>query len=546
MVLMPNPANRTFTDLDRLSATTIRTLSIDGVQQAECGHPGAPLGLADLAYVLWTRFLRFDPADTHWPNRDRFILSNGHASMLLYSLLHLTGYDLPLDELKRFRQWGSKTPGHPENHLLPGVEATTGPLGQGFANGVGMALAERMLAARFNRPGFPIVDHYTYAICSDGDLMEGISHEAASLAGHLKLGKLIYLYDDNHITIDGSTSLAFTEDAQARFRAYGWHVQQIDGHDMVAVAAALEAAQAERERPSLIAAHTHIGFGSPNKQDTAKAHGEALGADEVRLTKQALGWPWPDQTFFVPDEVRAHMHEAAARAGQAHRDWEALFESYAGEYPAEAAQFRAQMAGELPAGWDRDWPAFPPDKPLATRAASGQVLETLVARVPALVGGSADLTPSNNTRTKDALDVTPANFSGRYLHFGVREHGMAAAMNGIALHGGLRPYGGTFLIFSDYMKPAVRLAALSRLPVIFVYTHDSIGLGEDGPTHQPVEQLAGLRAIPNLWVLRPADATETAAAWRVALARRDGPSALVLTRQALPVLPGGARRLRAG
>jgi transketolase len=547
MVLMPNPANRTFTDLDRLSATTIRTLSIDGVQQAECGHPGAPLGLADLAYVLWTRFLRFDPADTHWPNRDRFILSNGHASMLLYSLLHLTGYDLPLDELKRFRQWGSKTPGHPENHLLPGVEATTGPLGQGFANGVGMALAERMLAARFNRPGFPIVDHYTYAICSDGDLMEGISHEAASLAGHLKLGKLIYLYDDNHITIDGSTGLAFTEDVQARFRAYGWHVQPIDGHDMVAVAAALEAAQAERERPSLIAARTHIGFGSPNKQDTAKAHGEALGVDEVRLTKQALGWPWPDQAFVVPDEVRAHMHEAAARAGQAHRDWEALFESYAGEYPAEAAQFRAQMAGELPAGWDRDWPAFPPDKPLATRAASGQVLETLVARVPALVGGSADLTPSNNTRTKDALDVTPANFSGRYLHFGVREHGMAAAMNGIALHGGLRPYGGTFLIFSDYMKPAVRLAALSRLPVIFVYTHDSIGLGEDGPTHQPVEQLAGLRAIPNLWVLRPADATETAAAWRVALARRDGPSALVLTRQALPVLPGdGAGAERGG
>jgi transketolase len=533
---MQPAALRAFDDLDRLSANTIRALAMDAVQRANSGHPGAPLGLADIAHVLWTRDLVFDPGAPEWANRDRFVLSNGHSSMLLYALLHLSGYDLTLEQLREFRQWDSKTPGHPENVLTPGVEVTSGPLGQGFGNSVGLALAERVLAERFNRPGYPLFDHYTYVICSDGDLMEGISHEAASLAGHLRLGRLIAIYDDNEISIDGSTDLSYTEDVPARFRAYGWHVQQIDGHDLFAVATALAAARAETGRPSLIAAHTHIGYGSPNKQDTAKAHGEPLGEDEVRRTKENLGWPWPDQTFVVPPQVVEHYRAAADRGVEAHRNWEGLLAEYAQEYPEEAAQLRAQLAGELPAGWDRDLPEFPSDKPMATRSASGKVLDVLAARIPALIGGSADLTPSNNTKAQGWEPIAPGRYSGRYIHYGVREHAMAACMNGLALHGGLRPYGGTFLIFSDYMRPSVRLAALSHIGVIFVFTHDSIGLGEDGPTHQPIEQLAGLRAIPNLLVVRPADAGETVEAWKLALARRDGPTALALTRQALPVL----------
>lgn len=522
------------TTLDQLCVNTIRTLSIDAVQQAKSGHPGMPMGAADVAYVLWTRFLKHNPTNPRWPNRDRFILSGGHGSMLLYSLLYLTGYDLPLEELKRFRQWGSRTPGHPEYGLTPGVETTTGPLGQGFATGVGMAIAERLLAARFNRPGYPLVDHYVYAIVTDGDLMEGISHEAASLAGHLGLGKLIYLYDDNHISIDGPTELAFTEDRCARFAAYGWHVQQVDGHDHDAVAQAIRAAQAETARPSLIACRTHIGYGSPNRQDTAQVHGEPLGEEEVRLTKENLGWP-TDQTFYIPDEALAHFRQAVPHGRDLENQWLQLFERYAAEYPELAEEWRQLWSGQLPKGWESALPAFSPaDGQIATRAASGKVLNAIAPSLP-LVGGSADLTPSNNTELKEYGWIGPDAFDGRNIHFGVREHAMGAILNGLALHGGLIPFAGTFLVFSDYMRPAIRLAALMELPVIYVFTHDSIGLGEDGPTHQPVEHLASLRAMPNLTVIRPADATETAEAWRVALQRRS-PVALVLTRQGLPVL----------
>lgn len=523
----------TVTDLDRLCANVIRGLAIDAVEQAASGHPGMPMGMADAAYVLWTRFLRHNPRDPHWPDRDRFILSAGHGSMLLYALLHLTGYDLPLDELKRFRQWGSKTPGHPEVHHTPGVEVTTGPLGQGFAMGVGMALAARHLAARYNRPGFPVVDHFIYAIVSDGDLMEGISHEAASLAGHLRLGNLIYLYDDNKISIDGPTDLAFTEDVPARFAAYGWHVQQVDGHDMAAVAAAIVAAQQD-PRPSLICCRTTIGYGAPTKAGTAKAHGEPLGAQEARAAKERLGLP-ADQTFWVPDEVYRHM-SAVARGEALQRQWEEMLAAYGREYPDLHRELMAALRGELPAGWDQDLPAFAPDaKGLATRAASGKVLEVLVQRVPQLVGGSADLTPSNNTKAGGLVPATAENPAGRYVHFGVREFAMGAMMNGMALHGGVLPYGGTFLVFSDYMRPAIRLAALQNTHVVFVFTHDSIGLGEDGPTHQPIEHLASLRAIPGLTVIRPCDAEEVREAWKAALLAR-GPVALALTRQAVPVL----------
>ncbi|MCI0399193.1 MAG: transketolase [Chloroflexi bacterium] len=519
--------------LHHLIANTIRGLAMDAVQKAESGHPGMPMGMADVAVVLWTQFLKYNPADPHWPDRDRFVLSAGHGSLLLYSLLYLTGYDVSLDDIKQFRQWGSITPGHPENHLTPGVETTTGPLGQGLTNAVGMALAARWLASRFNRPGHEIVNHHTYAIVSDGDLMEGVSHEAFALAGHLDLGKLIVFYDDNHITIDGPTELSYSDDVSQRFAAYGWHTQRINGHDLSAIAPAIRAAQAETERPSLISCRTHIGYGSPNKQDTAAAHGEPLGEEEVRLTKERLGWP-VDEKFYVPEEALAAMRQAGAAGAEKQAAWETALKQYEAAHPAPAAEFRQFLAGELPQGWQDHLPTFEPGKSLATRAASGTVLTGLFNHIPNLVGGSADLTGSNKTLPKGVGHLTRDDFSGRYIHFGIREHGMGGILSGMALHGGLRPYGGTFLVFSDYMRPAIRLASLMELPVIYVFTHDSIGLGEDGPTHQPIEHLMSLRAIPHLTLFRPAEATETAVGWRVALENRRGPTALVLTRQNLP------------
>ena len=530
--------------LRRLAANTLRTLAMDGVQKASSGHPGMPMGMADVATVLFTEFLKFDPKSPSWFDRDRFVLSAGHGSMLLYGLLHLSGYDLALDELKSFRQWGSRTPGHPEHGLTPGVEMTTGPLGQGVSTAVGLALAERMLAARFNREGHEVVDHFTYAIASDGDLLEGVSHEACALAAHLKLGKLGVLYDDNGISIDGPTSLSFSEDVPARFAAYGWHVQRVDGHDPEAVSAAIAAAKAEGGKPSLVACRTHIGFGSPNRQDTSKAHGEPLGADEVRLTKEKLGWP-VDAQFLVPDEVRAFFGAAAEKGAKAEGEWHARLAAYRAAHPDLAAELDLFAEGKLPEGWEAKLPSFPAEKPLATRQASGTVLDALVPAIPTLVGGSADLTPSNNTRSKAAVDVKPGEYAGSYLRFGIREHGMGAILNGLALHG-FRPFGGTFLVFADYMKGAIRLAALMEQAPVYVFTHDSIGLGEDGPTHQPVEQLASLRATPNLLVYRPADANETAAGWRLALGRSHGPTALALTRQGLPVLPPNDGALRGG
>ena len=527
------------TKLDGPCINTIRTLAMDMVEQAQSGHPGMPMGAATMAYVLWTRFLKHNPADPSWPDRDRFVLSAGHGSALLYALLHLTGYDLPLEQLERFRQWESRTPGHPEHGPVPGVETTTGPLGQGFANGVGMAIAERMFAARFNRPGYELVNHDTYGIVSDGDLMEGISSEAASLAGHLKLGRLTYLYDDNRITIEGPTSLAFTEDVAGRFEAYGWFVQKVDGNNIAQVTTALEAARFQHDQPSLIIARTHIGFGSPGKQDSADAHGAPLGADEVRRTKEALGWP-VDSHFWVPPEALEHFRLALASGAGAQRRWERQLEEYRRAYPELACEWERRQKGELPPDWESLLPQFlDAAASLSTREASGKVLNSLAGALPELVGGSADLAPSNNTFLQGQGEFSADFPQGRNLHFGVREHAMAAILNGLALHGGLRPYGGTFLVFSDYMRPAVRLAALMQLPVVFVFTHDSIGLGEDGPTHQPVEQLASLRAMPNLTVLRPADANETTEAWRWALKQKRGPIALVLSRQKLPVLDRG-------
>jgi transketolase len=522
---------------DLLGINTIRMLSAEAVQQANSGHPGLPMGAAPMAYVLWTRFLKHNPANPKWFDRDRFVLSAGHGSMLLYSLLYLTGYDLSLDDLRNFRQWGSKTPGHPEYGHTPGVETTTGPLGQGLANGVGMAMAEAYLAARYNRPGFPIIDHYTFGIVSDGDLMEGVSHEAASLAGHLKLGKLIYLYDDNHISIEGSTDIAFTEDRLKRFAAYDWHVQQVeDGNDLEAIARALQAAQAETNRPSLIAVRTFIGWGSPNKQNKASAHGEPLGQEELGLTKSNLCWPG-EPSFCVPEPALAGFRQAIDRGRRSETEWSALRQSYDQLFPEPAQELKGLMAGKLPRGWDRDLPAFAADpKGEATRNASGLVLNSLAAHLPNLIGGSADLAPSNKTLIKGSQDYAPGQYDQRNIRFGVREHGMGSILNGMALHGGVIPYGGTFLIFSDYMRPPIRLAAMMRLGVIYVFTHDSIGLGEDGPTHQPVEQLAALRAIPGLTVIRPGDANETAEAWRQALENRQGPTALVLTRQNVPTL----------
>jgi transketolase len=517
-----------------LTANVVRGLAMDAVQQAESGHPGLPLGMADVAVVLWSQFLTFNPADPQWFNRDRFILSAGHGSMLLYSLLHLSGYDLPLEDLKNFRQWGSLTPGHPEIHLTPGVETTTGPLGQGIANAVGMALAERWLAARFNRPDFPLIAHTTYTLISDGDLMEGISHEVCSLAGHLGLGGLVALYDDNHITIDGKTDLTFSEDVLKRFDAYGWHTQRVDGHDPLAVREAIAAAVAETERPSIIACRTQIGYGSPNKANTAKAHGEPLGVDEVRLTKEKLGLP-AEQSFYIADEARRYLSAAGEAGARKQAQWEALRGHYAEAYPDESDQLRRMLAGDCDVTLDLA-ELFDPAKSIATRAASGVVLNAIATQVPSLLGGSGDLTPSNKTDLKGEQDLRRGDFSGRYVRYGVREHAMGGIMNGMALHGGVRPYGGTFLVFSDYMRPAIRLAAIMEANPIYVFTHDSIGVGEDGPTHQPVEHLMALRAIPNLMVIRPADPTETAAAWLAALENKHGPTALALTRQNLPNL----------
>ncbi len=522
-------------DLATRSINTIRFLAADAVQQANSGHPGLPMGAASLAYVLWTRHLRFDPADPKWPNRDRFVLSAGHGSMLLYAMLHLTGYDLSMEELRRFRQWGSLTPGHPEHGDTPGVETTSGPLGQGFANAVGMGVAAERIAAYYNRQGYPVVDHFIYAIVSDGDLMEGIGSEAASLAGHLSLGRLIYLYDDNRISIDGSTDLAFTEDRAARFQAYGWHVSRVEDFlDLEAIHASLLAAEAD-PRPSLIVCRTHIGYGLPTRQDTAEAHGEPPGELELAGAKDKLGWPQQPR-FLVPEEVRTHLQSSADRGRTARMAWLDMLSGYRREHSDLAKTWDRTQSGQLPEGLRESLPEFPADaKGLATRAASGKTLNALAAKAPELIGGSADLSGSNLTKISGETPFSASHRIGRYVHFGVREHGMGAMLSGMALYGGLIPYGGTFLIFSDYMRPSLRLAAMMRLRVIYVFTHDSIGLGEDGPTHQPIEHLAALRAIPNLAVIRPADANETAFAWWAALQRTDGPTALALTRQKLPV-----------
>lgn len=520
--------------LDQLCVNTIRMLAVDMVERAKSGHPGMPLGAASMAYVLWTRFLRHNPANPRWPNRDRFILSAGHGSALLYALLHLTGYDLPLAELENFRQWASLTPGHPEYGLTPGVEATTGPLGQGFAMGAGMALAEVFLADAFNRPDFNLVDHYTYAIVSDGDLMEGVASEAASLAGTMGLGRLIYLYDDNGISIEGGTDLAFTEDVRRRFEAYGWQVIRVaGGNDPGSIEKAIDNARAETERPSLVMVKTHIGFGSP-KQDMASAHGEPLGPEATRQTKEDIGWP-VDSDFHIPENALNHFRKALERGQTWEDDWQNTLADYSQAFPEEAERFERQMRGELPLGWEADIPVFSPSNgPLATRAASGKVLNALASNLPNMIGGSADLAPSNKTMLDGYEDLGFGRTGARNIHFGVREHAMGAMVNGMALHGGVIPYGGTFLVFADYMRPALRLSALMGSHSIFVFTHDSLGVGEDGPTHQPVEQVASLRAIPHLTVLRPAEANETAQAWRCAL-DGPGPAALILTRQKLPV-----------
>jgi transketolase len=538
--------------LDQLSINTIRFLSVDAVEKAKSGHPGLPLDAAPMAYVLWTRFLQHNPTNPHWFNRDRFVLSAGHGSMLLYSLLHLTGYDLPLEQIKRFRQWGSVTPGHPERGVTPGVEVTTGPLGQGFGNGVGLAIAEAYLAARYNRPGFEIIHHFTYGLVSDGDLMEGVAAEAASLAGHLKLGKLIYLYDNNHITLAASTQLTFTEDRAQRFAAYGWHTQSIDdGNNLDALDVAIRAAQQVTDRPSLILVRTHIGYGSPHKQDTFSAHGSPLGEQEVTLTKENLRWP-VGPPFLVPEAVEQHCRQAVHRGVQAETEWNEKFAAYEQQYPELAHELRLLINGELPPGWDANLPQFPADaKGLATRVASGSIMEAISQTLPGLIGGSADLNPSTYTELHDAGNFENSamavgdlqgsasggwSYAGRNLQFGVREHGMGAILNGLATHGGIIPFGATFLTFSDYMRPPIRLAALMGIQVVYVFTHDSLALGEDGPTHQAVEQVASLRAIPQLMVIRPADANETAVAWRVAIETRDRPVALILTRQHVPTL----------
>ena len=523
--------------LDQLCINTIRFLSVDSVQKARSGHPGAPLGAAPMAYTLWDRFLKHNPDDPTWPNRDRFVLSCGHASALLYSLLHLTGYDLPMDELKQFRQWGSKTPGHPEHGLTPGVEATTGPLGQGFGNAVGMALAERWLAGQYNRPGHEIIDHHTYALVSDGDLQEGIASEAASLAGTLGLGKLIMLYDDNDISIEGDTDITFGENVAQRFQAYGWHViGPIEGMDVEAVSSALTAARAETGKPSIIVCRTVIGYGSPNKAGKGSAHGDPLGEEEVGLTKEALDWP-AQETFTIPAKAGAHLRQAAERGKAKQTEWDAAFSEYREAYPTQAQQLDDALRGRLPAGWEDGLNGlFDKPDPIATRSASGVVMNAISKGVPAFIGGSADLAPSTRTILDESGHIGNGNFSGNNLHFGVREHAMGAVANGISLHGGAIPYTATFLVFSDYMRPSIRLGAIMGKQVIYVFTHDSIGVGEDGPTHQPIEHLMALREIPGLVVSRPADATETVEVWRAAMSRQDGPTVMAFTRQNLPVL----------
>jgi transketolase len=527
-------------NIDQLSINTIRFLSVDGVQKANAGHPGMPMGCAPIAYILFTKFMKHNPANPKWLNRDRFVLSAGHGSMLLYSTLHLCGYNIPMEQLKLFRQWGSITPGHPEFGLTPGVETTTGPLGQGFANAVGMAIAQEYLAAKFNKDDIKLLDHYIYGICSDGDLMEGISHEAASLAGHLKLGKIIFFYDNNGITIDGSTSLAFSEDVGKRFEAYGWHVQHIeDVNDLNVIETAVKNAQAANDKPSIIVTKTHIGFGSPHKQDTSGAHGSPLGEEEVKLTKKNLGWP-EEPAFFVPDEVRKHFKTIVISGKEEENKWNLLFIKYREKYPEESKLFIDMMNGDLSDEWKSKLPVFKDDgKKLATRAASGKVLNSIAASLPALIGGSADLEPSNNTYLKEYKNFSAENRHGRNFHFGIREHGMAGILNGMAAYGGIIPYGGTFLIFSDYLRPAIRLGSISKIRPIYVFTHDSIGLGEDGPTHQPIEQIASLRAIPGVVIIRPADANETSYAWQAAIEHKGSPVALILTRQGLPVLDQG-------
>jgi transketolase len=544
-------------ELENLSINTIRMLSADAVQNANAGHPGMPMGAAAMAFTLWTQFLRHNPKNPQWFDRDRFVLSGGHGSMLLYSLLYLSGYDLPLEEIKHFRKWGSKAAGHPERGLAPGVEVTTGPLGQGFGNGVGLAIAEAWLAARYNRPGHKIIDHYTYGMCGDGDLMEGISEEAASLAGHLRLGKLIYLYDQNHISLAGATEIDFTEDVKKRFEASGWHTRVVpDGNDTEDVASAIREAQAEDQRPSLILARTHIGYGSPHKQDNFTAHGDPLGEDELLATKKALGWPSMDK-FYLPQDSVDFFRQAVPQGAQMEDEWRKKFDAYKQAFPKEAAEFESIISDKLPQGWDVDLPKWKPtDKPIATRAAGGEAMNALAKHIPNLIGGSADLNPSTRTALKGLGDFQSPevsgpgtlgavggewSYAGRNIAFGVREHGMGAAVNGMAAHGGVLPFSATFFTFSDYMKPAIRLGALSRLKVVYVFTHDSIGLGEDGPTHQPIEHLAGLRAVPELTVIRPADANETVEAWAFAV-QHDGPTLLVLTRQTVPHLDrGGAK-----
>ncbi len=545
---MPTTETQT---LEELCINSIRFLSADGVQQANSGHPGMPMGSAAMAYTLWTKFMKFNPKDPNWIDRDRFVLSAGHGSMLLYSLLHLTGYDLPLEELKHFRQWGSKTPGHPERGHTAGVEVATGPLGQGFSNAVGMAIAEAWLAARFNKPGFKLFDHHTYGICGDGDLMEGITQEAASLAGHLRLGKLIFMYDHNHISLAGSTSLCFTEDVGKRFEAYGWHIRHVhDGNDVEDITKAIAESQAETHKPSLILVKTIIGYGSPKKQGTFKSHGEPLGDEELQAAKKALSWPSMER-FYLPEDAVNYFRQAIPKGAKAQQEWQKVADSYKQSYSAEAAELELMLSGKLPENWAADVPKWKPeDKPLATRAAGGQILNALAKNIPNLMGGSADLNPSTNTALKDMGDFQPEEFAGpgtagavggvwgyagRNVAFGVREHAMGAAVNGMAAHGGILPFSATFLVFSDYMKPSVRLGALSKLKVFYIFTHDSIAVGEDGPTHEPVEQIAGMRCIPHLNVMRPADATETAECWMVAM-QHDGPTVFALTRQNLPHL----------
>ena len=522
-------------ELDQLCINTIRTLTIDAVQKAKSGHPGLPLGAAPMAYVLWTKFMRYNPRNPKWENRDRFLLSAGHGCMLLYSLLYLTGYDLSLDDIEHFRQWGSKTPGHPENALTPGVEVTTGPLGQGFGNGVGMAMGAAHLAAKFNQKDFSLIDHNVYAIVSDGDLMEGVASETASLAGHLKLGKLIYLYDDNHVTIEGFTDLAFSENVPKRFEAYGWHTSKVeDGNDLAAIEAAIRDAQSVADRPSLISVKTTIGYGMPTA-GTRKAHSDPPGEEAVRETKRHLGWP-EDKQFYVPEEAMAHFRKAIDRGARFESEWKDMEAQYRGKHPDLGELWQQTMSGELPQDWEKHLPTFEDAEPVATRVASGQVINALAPHLPMLIGGSADLGVSNNTDIKDGGDFEPGSYENRIVHFGVREHAMGSTMTGMSLNGGLIPYGGTFMCFSDYMRPSIRLACLSEVQVIYVFTHDSVGLGEDGPTHQPVEHLAALRAIPHLFVVRPADVHEVREAWRLAILRRQAPTALALTRQKVPLI----------